>query len=1076
MKKIIVGFLIVSVALIIQSCELKKTQVISLAGSWEIKLDPQDSAMKADLKGEALLGNIKLPGTTDENGFGIQTIDTAYGILSREFEYIGPAFYSKRINIPTDWADKEVNLFLERVLWESKVFIDGEQVSIQDALGTPHIHNLGIMEPGSHVISIRVNNDMIHNIGDKGHAYGDYMQSIWNGVVGRIELQVNNRTHIDRVRLYPDIEDKSVLVEMKVEKAKGKDLDYVFRIKEKGSGDIVFEESHRSSKENFNIRLKPERGINLWNEFNPFMYELEVLVDPLERLDFKTYAFGFIETSRSDHYVLVNNEKVFLRGNLDCIHFPETGYPSMKVSEWKKIFRTYKKYGLNHVRFHSWCPPEAAFEAADEIGIYMQAEASVWIDWWMGVDMVARGRPEMDTKGKPQGIGQGDEDADRFIREEMQRVVDTYGNHPSFIMFCIGNELGSSDFDLMGKWIGELKQHDPRRLYAASTARTITPNCDYSATHNVPGIGGVRQRMFNHKNWDYEDQYSRAEVPIIAHEIGQWPVYPDWDEIKKYTGVLKPRSLEQLENIAKATGLINQDKDFNEASGKLSALLYKDEIESFIRTPSCGGYQLLSMQDYIGQGEAVIGWLDSFYESKGTLDPEDARQYMNEVVPLLALPGYTWLGGERIETRVLLHNFGPRDLKSKKMTCTLTDDEGNIKYKEHIEERDYSIGHLYEVGTLSIPLPDVAEAGHYKLELVLAGTKYKNSWPIWIYPEELEISNDKIVIADQLDEAIFNQLEVGESVLLIADKLGDPESQINAAFKPLYWSASFFPGQSIETLGALINSDHPALANFPTENFASWNWWDLCKGAKAFDLTEAPENIDPIVQPISDFHFSKRLGGIFEAKVGKGKIIICGYDISEKRDSIPEIKQLRYSLLEYMKSTEFNPDIELEKEYLKKLFPHYGSAENEAPSGFENAALFIESAANQENQGNSLWSAGVDKILKQDKIEYSIDADGCWKDDISTAWFGKEMEIKIKVPSGAIGKVFLFCHDWSNQNRDGSIDIENRKFTIGKHDGEGKWISLDFMREDTQDGEVRVRVRCSSGPNVMVSKMAVFTQ
>ena len=915
---------------------------------------------------------------------------------------------------------------------------------------------------------------MVHNIGDKGHAYGDYMQSIWNGVVGKIELRAKNRTHLDQVRVFPDIEDRSIRVEMSVAKPTGQELEYVFRIREKGSRDVILEEVHRSLKENFNLTLKPDRGIHLWNEFNPFMYELEVLVDPTERLDLKLYSFGFIETSKSEHHVLINNEKTFLRGNLDCIHFPETGYPSMDVNEWKKIFRTYKKYGLNHVRFHSWCPPEPAFEAADEVGIYMQAEASVWIDWWMGTDMIARGRPEMDTKGKPQGIGRGDEDADKFIREEMQRVVDTYGNHPSFIMFCIGNELGSSDFELMGEWIKELKIHDPRRLYAASTARTITPNCDYSATHNVPGIGSVRQRMFNHNNWDYEDQYSRAKVPIIAHEIGQWPVYPDWEEINKYTGVLKPRNLEQLKNIAIKTGLFDRDEDFRQASGKLSALLYKDEIESFLRTPSCGGYQLLSMQDYIGQGEAVIGWLDSFYDSKGVLDPVDARQYMNEVVPLLAIPSYTWTGGDMIESRILLHQFGSRDLRNKKITCTLSDADGNIKYKDHILERDYQKGQLHEAAILNIPLPEISEAGEYQIKLVVAGTTYKNSWPIWIYPAEIKNPVEDVIISNQLNDKTLSQLEEGASVLLIANHLGDPDSQINAAFKPLYWSASFFPGQSIETLGAFIDNDHPALANFPTDNFASWNWWNLCQGAKAFDLTNAPEAIDPIVQPVSDFHFSKRLGSIFEVKVGEGKLLVCGYDISEAKDSFPEINQLRFSILEYMNSGSFNPEKEFDTNYLKTLFPSFISAEVETPSGFENATLYVESARNQKKDGNDTWNTEIDKVIKKGKVEYSVKPDGCWKDEISTAWFGKSIQINIEVPSGADGKVFLFCHDWSNQNRNGSVDIENRKFTIGKHDGEGKWISLDFMREDTQDGEVQISIKASSGPNIMVSKMAIF--
>ena len=149
-----------------------------------------------------------------------------------------------------------------------------------------------------------------------------------------------------------------------------------------------------------------------------------------------------------------------MRGNLDCLHFPLTGYPSCDIQEWERIFRIYKSYGLNHVRFHSWCPPEAAFTAADRIGIYIQAEV-LWIDWWMSV--VRKERPEMTTRGLPKGLGHNPS-ADKFVPEELQRMIEAYGNHPSFTMLCIGNELGNSNFDIMQQWIKSLQEKDPRRL------------------------------------------------------------------------------------------------------------------------------------------------------------------------------------------------------------------------------------------------------------------------------------------------------------------------------------------------------------------------------------------------------------------------------------------------------------------------------------------------------------------------------------------------------------------------------------------------------------------------------------
>lgn len=922
MKTMFRIFTIIAITTIALSCAQNNPNTISLSGTWQIKLDPNNIGINENWMTQSFSDNIELPGTTDENGYGTMTSDTAYGILSREYEFIGPAWYNREIDIPQYWNGKTVDLLLERVLWESRVYLDGKEMGVQDALGTAHKHSLGVIEPGKHMLSVRVNNDMIHNIGDKGHGYGEYMQSIWNGIVGRIELQAHPLLHIESVKITSDKKNDVVSLEVGLSQLPDSDIPAQVFIREKSTGKLL-ESIDILAQEKRNIWTIPlQSSLRLWNEFDPVLYEVEIIINPDTNPDSKTETFGVIEVDKTDHHVLINGKKTFLRGNLDCIHFPLTGYPDMDKEGWTRIFETYKEYGLNHVRFHSWCPPEAAFDAADELGIYIQAEASIWIDWWMGVDMVARGRPEMNTKGYPQGIGKGDQDADDFIWEEMKRVVETYGNHPSFIMFCIGNELGSSDFDLMGSWIDSLKRMDPRRLYAASTARTITPYCDYSATHNVPGIGGVRQKMVSNLDWDYEEKYSQAKVPIIAHEIGQWPVYPDWNEIKKYTGTLKARNLEQLKNLALKNGLIDRNIPFQQSTAKLSALLYKDEIESFLRTPSCAGYQLLSMQDYIGQGEAVIGWLDSFYDKKGGLDSETARQYMSEVVPLVRLPRYTFLGGEELVAEAFLHQFGAADLLNQEIKWLVRDGEGKVRFQGRFDEADYSVGELHEVGNIMFIVPDVEKALKLELLVSVSGTSYKNTWPLWVYPKNIPEEKSDVIIANQLNNQVLLELENGKSVLLIANLLGDDDNAKLAAWKPLYWSASFFPGQSIETLGMLIDNDHQALSDFPTETFGSWNWYSLCEKAHGFDLKDLPADYHPIVQPISDFHYSRRLGSIFELKYGKGKLLVCGYNINKDRDAIPEVKQLRHSLINYMNSEEFDPQSSISKSAIKNMFSY----------------------------------------------------------------------------------------------------------------------------------------------------------
>ncbi|MEA1981872.1 MAG: hypothetical protein U9N54_13015, partial [candidate division Zixibacteria bacterium] len=140
---------------------------------------------------------------------------------------------------------------------------------------------------------------------------------------------------------------------------------------------------------------------------------------------------------------------------------------------------------------------------------------------------------------------------------------------------------------------------------------------------------------------------------------------------------------------------------------------------------------------------------------------------------------------------------------------------------------------------------------------------------------------------------------------------------------------------------------------------------------------------------------------------------------------------------------------------------------------YEDALLFVEAAFNQESDGNDQWTKESDKIIQQKQVTYEILPDGTWKDETASAWFGKKIRISLSVPNGLKGFVYLFVHDWNGLHRDGSIKIENRNFSIGKHEN-GKWIRLDFMREDTQDGEIIIELDCSKGPNLMVTKLALI--
>lgn len=1036
---------------------MQAQESLSLAGTWQFRLDKENRGLTENWQNKPFTDLIQLPGTTDEGRYGEKTSGSDFGILTRAYKYYGPAWYAKEIEIPSSWKGKYIQMELERVLWESRVFVDGKVISIEDALSTPHWHNLGYLSPGKHRLAIRINNEQIYNIGDKGHVYSEYTQSIWNGAVGRIRLVAKEPVRFSIPQVYTHTMSTPCRLQVTDtvvnESGRQKKVLIRWKLQERESGQTVFSQTTEQVVQKGKTLLKYEAkmpaGIRLWNDATPILYTLRMTMEERGKvLDTHEMEIGFREVSHSRSKLLVNGKPVFLRGNLDCVHFPLTGYPSCRVEDWEKIFRSYKAYGLNHVRFHSWCPPEAAFIAADRIGIYIQAE-TIWIDWWMSEEQ--KERKEMDTQGHPQGLGKN-LSADAYVQKELVRMIHAYGNHPSFVMQCIGNELGNSDFEVMESWIKPLRKKDSRRLYAVSTARKITSTDQYIATHYIEGVGSTRGiRGGASTNWDFEDVYSRSEIPVIAHEIGQWPVYPKWDEIKKYTGVLKARNLEEFREQARRNKIEEQNEDFVAASGALNQIMYKYEIESFLRTPSCAGIQLLSMQDYQGQGEALMGWLDVFYDSKGITTPEQFRCHHDSTVPLLRLPKYVWKNNESFTAGIQLAHYGTDSLEDG-LYWKIKDETGSLVAHGELPVRVYPVGSSEIAGPISCSLQAVRTARKLQVEVGLQKRAIANSWNIWVYPVEEKIEAGSVYLTDRFDADCISRLERGESVLLDASGLGTEETCDQISFYPLYWSLTFFPGQGKNTIGMVVRDKHPLFSSFPTDAHSDWQWQSIYKGAHAFYINEYPEDYKPVAQPIDDFHRNNKLASIFELKVGKGKLLVCGFNLKDKNNLVA--RQLTKSMLRYMQSPDFNPSYEPDLVSLQKMFVFAEPLQSTVGDAFEDAFLYMD-------QG---------KVETRTNTRVDIKRDGQILAGTDTLWEGKELVLTIQCPSGIIGSLNV-C--FAGSDRAGTLVFEGRTYSLEKRAGEESWVKLHVMREDSNDGKLVLKMNGKEGTRLVISKVAL---
>ncbi|RPE08036.1 glycoside hydrolase family 2 [Chitinophaga lutea] len=835
-------------------------QFLSLSGDWEYRPDPDNKGMQERWFSQRFGNRLQLPGTLDDAGYGDAVVpptekDTLLH-LTRKHRYVGAAWYRREITVPPGYTE----LLLERVIWHTTVWVDGKMMGTAESLSTPH--RFTGLKPGKHVVVLRIDNSMRYDISHKlmAHAYTDETQIIWNGVIGRIGLQ----KPAPQVQIYPEPDKKRIRVTLTAPAS--------LRLKK---GNAVIASKAVSAGESF-LPLGSE--VVYWDEFNPALYTLEVNGTAVQ--------FGVRELSNKNGLLYLNGRRIFLRGTLDCNISPLTGHPPMTRQEWVKEFAVVRNYGLNHVRFHSWCPPEAAFQAADSMGIYLQVELPLWA----------------------LNVGE-DTAALRFLTEEAQRIIASYGNHPSFCLWSMGNEL-QGDFSWLQRLTTSLKQQDNRRLYATTTftfqkgyGGWPLREDDFFVTQWT-NKGWVRgQGIFNTKapgfRLDYSAPIDSMPVPVISHEIGQYSVFPDMREIAKYTGVLEPLNMKLVRNQLEQRKLLQQAADFTQASGKLAVLLYKEEIERALKTPGFSGFQLLDLHDFPGQGTALVGLLNAFWESKGLVTPEAFRQFCGPVVPLLRFEKATYANNEIFEAKAEVANFSTQTFTAGQLRWEITGDGKRLAAGQ---------------GHIRYDLSAITTATALDVRLYVDGTSYTNHWTIWVYPAKTDLLAPGIVFTQSTDSALA-ALAAGKTVLLNPDTAAI--RGIPGRFTSVFWSPVHFPNQP-GSMGLLLDPKHPALAAFPTEFHTNWQWWDLVTHSKSIEYDALPK-WQPVVQVIDNFVKNRRLGILFEARVGKGKLVLCTADISRQLDQRITARQLRYSLQQYMHSPAFNPAVTITAKELKSL-------------------------------------------------------------------------------------------------------------------------------------------------------------
>ncbi len=904
-----------------------KSESRSLAGEWSFALDSSDVGIQENWAAKRLEERVKLPGSLQAQGKGFDvSVNTPWTghvadrswyeapeyekyrqpgnmkvpfWLNPDKHYVGVAWYQKEVEIPESWKGKRVQFEFERTHWETTLYIDGERIGHLDALQVPHRYTLASLTPGKHLLALRVDNRVNIDVGSNAHSVSDHTQTNWNGVIGEITMKALPSFSIDNVQIYPDLKDQKALVKVYLD---GKPDKADLSLNVSFDGKSVLKKSVKVTPDDgecVETTLVWDGEVKPWSEFTPNVYRLQAVLDSPDGVSEETVEFGFRDFKTDGTHFTINGRPTFLRGTLECCIFPMTGYPAMDNAYWAKIYSTCKKYGLNHVRFHSWCPPEAAFHMADSIGIYLQVECGGWA-------LVGDGLPQ-----------------DTWFKKESERILKEYGNHPSFCMMAYGNEPGGGNQgNYLRGLVNHWKREDSRRLYTNSAGWPYISDADYFNTPN-PRIGGAPNSILNtsipRTDYDHQRNVGR-DMPTVSHEIGQYCVYPDFKEIDQYTGFLKAKNFEIFRETLNEKGLGDMAEKFLYASGRLQTLCYKSEIEMALRTVNLGGFQLLDLHDFPGQGTALVGVLNALWGNKGYVDEKEYSQFCNRIVPLARIHKQVLTNNERLTADIEFSQYGEKPLKDVTVTWKLTNKKGET-VKADSTKCDLPIGGGIRVGSIDWPMNMCADPEQLTLTVAVENTDITNSWHVWVYPSEKKKIDKEPFVTHDLNAAIA-RLNQGENVLLLSYGKVAPEKggDTNVAFTPIFWNTAWSGHQPPHTLGFLCDPSHPAFASFPNDGYSDFQWKDLAVKCNAMVMDDFPHEFRPLVYIIDDWFKNRKLGMLFEGKVGNGKLMVCSSDLESDLDNRPSVAQFKQSVMEYMASDKFNPQNEIDVNTLRGIF------------------------------------------------------------------------------------------------------------------------------------------------------------
>lgn len=850
---------------------------IDLSGQWQVKLD----AEKQETMPQAYPETMMLPGTTSAAGLGMPNPAKETGCLTDAYRFEGAVWFMRTFTAG-DWTGEQTMLTLERTR-KTTVYLDGRPIGHQESLCTPHRYFLPPVHAGEHTLVIRVDNTDYPTRG--GHLTSPDTQSNWNGITGEISLTVAH-TLLTDLTVRPDLRRGCLRVHGHIIGAP----DGVAGIVLPGQMEHLL--PYRRGVLDGECPLKGNEAF--WDEAHPEIHTISIDLDG----DVYETTFGLRDVRTLGRRLLINGRETFLRGKVDNLLYPKTGYTPTDVASWMTILGIAKEYGINHYRYHTACPPDAAFTAADLLGVYMAPELPFW-----------------GTVAEEGEEGYDERERD-FLFQEGFRILREYGHHPSFLWLSLGNELWGSK-DVLNRMMRAYREADDTKLYSSgannyqfvpdvldeenvfvgvrlgrerlirgsyamcdapqgivqTTAPESVSNYDASIvpeTLGQSGEAGKVQIQYGTGVKEADAQSADAlipDVPVISHEVGQYVFYPDFSEISHYTGPLKPRNIEAMRENLERAGLYGEHEAFFRQTGHLAVDCYKREIETLLRSREVSGFQLLDLQDYTGQGTALVGVLNAMMENKGLISAEEWREFCAGTVVLGEFASFTGMMGEDIRFDVQISECDP-EKRHTRIRCTLMDGEREL-YACDVAPGARQ-GRLTDAVSVTFPAECYRDAMQERITgltvvLTLAdGTR--NHYPIWLIPPiDIRITREGIEKDGRMVAFVSAEEKADGAAIVVPSAEGQLPAEYCTDFwcYPMFRSISESMGKPVPvgTMGLSIDTASPLLKRFAQEDYTTPVWYAILQTAHVQRL---PADIHPAVQMIDNTERCARLGILYQ--------------------------------------------------------------------------------------------------------------------------------------------------------------------------------------------------------------------